>query len=262
MISYPMIIISIVTFGITMFFIEYFKSENSHWFYGVVAMILIISLMIFIPLLYRSFVISKWKIWAFSKVRNVHELKKRALQAQILFENEKSLIKYEYYNKNDKKKWSLIQEKFKVNDVFIDDLSISKQTVINHPKTNPFAIILILFFLILGISIIVDTKKIDAIILIIIGLYIAYIHFRNTIYFNNKPQILINENGMKTINTEFYKWNEIENENVITKDNKKYFLVYNHPKGIEKLEITNLNTNQVKLEKLIQIYKGRNINYR
>lgn len=262
-ISYPTVIISILTFIITLFAfekIEYFKTDL--WYFAISKIILMLFLMIFIPLLYRSFMLQFWKIKSFENVNNVHELKKRAIQEEILFDENNPLSKFEFYTRKNKEKWNSILNKFRTNDVFIDDLSIKNNTFINYPKPSYFIIALISFYVIMGIKIIIKTKEFDALLSVGIGVVIAYYHFRGTSWFNKKNQIIIDENGIKTINTDFYKWNEIKNEKIIIEEmeygNKKnYFLFYNHPKGAEKFKINKLDTNVIKLEHLIKIYRGR-----
>ena len=218
-------------------------------------------MMIFVPLLYRSFVVVKWKKWAFGNVRNVHELKERAILEHILFDESNPLSKFEIKKWDDKKELEKLKSKFEKDDIFIDDLRIPDEKKIYYHKTNIVALLVISYFIILGIIIIIETKTISASLIMMIGLYLGYIHFKDTVHFNKKPQIILNEKGIKTINTPFYEWNEIENIKLIEEKNN-FFLIFNHPKGIEKLNLANFDTNAIKLDKLIRIYKGRNKNNR
>ncbi len=259
MITYPMTFLTLLSFGVSIYLANSIEIEIETWVHGTLSVIVILSSMLFIPLIYRSLIIIKWKNWAFRKVRNVHELKKRAIQEGILFDDKNPLRKFEFSRNQEKNKWKDLQEKFKTDDIFIDDSDIPNQTYINHPKTNIIAVLVILFFLIIGIWMLIESE-IFGVWLISIGLYITYIHFKDTVYFNNKPQILINNEGIKTINTKFFNWNQVQNEVVVADgngNNERSYLKYEHPEGNERFEITKLDTNQIKLEKLINIYKGR-----
>ena len=260
MITYPMTFLAWLSFGISLYLTYSIEIEVKTWGHGALSVIVILSSMLFIPLIYRSLIIVKWKNWAFSKVRNVHELKKRAIQENILFDANNPLRKFEFSSKHEKNKWKDLQEKFKTDDIFIDDSEIPTQTYINHPKTNIIVVIVILFFIIIGIWMLIESEISGAICLISIGLCVTYIHFKGTVYFNKKPQILINNEGIKTINTKFFNWNQIQNEAVVADgngENARIYLIYEHPEGNEKFEITKLDIDQIKLEKLINIYKGR-----
>lgn len=51
-----------------------------------------------------SFMITKWRIWAFENVRNVHELKKRAIQEKLIWNDGNIFEKTEIRSYEDKLK--------------------------------------------------------------------------------------------------------------------------------------------------------------
>jgi ABC-type multidrug transport system fused ATPase/permease subunit len=216
----------------------------------------------FLACLYWSITITKWRNWAFENVRNVHELKKTAIQERLIGKDNSIYQKFEIKTPNDKIKWNLLQSKFDKDDVFHNDPSISKQTIIFYSKIkNLFQMLLGFFCIAIGIYLLYDSKNIIfGILILVLGIYISYKDFREA--FNTTPQIILDDNGIETVNTKFYNWENIKNEEVIRDGYGKhthYYLVYDYPNGKEYLKIDDYNTNMKKLNKLLILYKGRSM---
>jgi hypothetical protein len=128
-----------------------------------------------LPFIYWFVMITKWRLWAFDNVRNVHELKRRAISEGLIGEDGSIYEKLEIRSKEDKKKWSDILERFKNKDVFIDDFSIANETIIYYSKNQ------IYFYIAFGLIAIAtgmylyliknDLKK--GIVLLGVGLFMA-----------------------------------------------------------------------------------------
>ena len=254
MISYPMVFLFWIIFIIGLVSFDT-NCEN------ILLKILWLISIVFIPLLYRCLYIVKWKVWAFENVRNVHELKLRAVQENILYDDDSFFTKFETFTFEDKAKWDLIQDKFSVKDIFEYDQNISSEIKIYYSKTKNLRFIVIMCILIsLGfLSILSSREYLFGSAFLVVGLYFGYNYFKLAL--NTKPQIILNKFGIETVSTKFINWDEIWDEKVICEGlgkNGKYYLTYKYGNGKEKLPIDNFTTNQIKLEKLIQIYKGRN----
>jgi hypothetical protein len=77
---------------------------------------------------------------------------------------------------------------------------------------------------------------------------------------NPTPRIILNENGIHTIFTGFYSWDEIRNETIITRKNSKMSfcsLFYEHKNGNREIELDDLTIDSKKLTRLMKIYRGR-----
>ena len=211
--------------------------------------------------IYWSFMITKWRLWAFDNVRNVHELKKRAIHEKLIWPDDSFFEKTEIRSMADKEKWNTLQYKFSKKDMFIDDFTIPNETIIYFSKSKNFtemAICICCF--IVGICLIIGNNNyLLGIIMCAIGGYLGFKKFKNAT--NAEPQILINEKGIKTASTDFYEWKDVKYEEVIGTGSGKhtsYFLKYNYPNGSVDLKIDNLDTNYDKLNKLLILYRGRN----
>lgn len=236
--------------------------------------LLYFSLSFFIPfgllasiiaaIFHRSIAVVKWRLWAFENVRNVHELKQQAILLKFIVDDNSIIKTYEINSARDKKKWERLQEKFKLPDIFTDDLSIPAETSIYNSKFG--SLFMLPFFIILmgwAVSLIFIRPAIPFILLSILLLFLfgwlsAMLIKRA---FDKTPKLTLSNEGISTAKTPFYKWAEITNEKTISKDGVKTtadYLTYNCPDGTIQTELTPLATSRSKIDKLIRVYRGRN----
>jgi len=211
--------------------------------------------------IYWSFMITKWRLWAFENVRNVHELKKRAIHEKLIWPDDSFFEKTEIRSMADKEKWNTLLYKFSKKDVFIDDFTISNETIIYFSKSKSFTeMVICIGCFIVGICLIIGNNNyLLGFIMSAFGTYFGFKKFKNAT--NAEPQIIINEKGIKTASTDFHEWKDIKYEDVISEGIGKdtsHFFKYNYPNGSVDLKIDNLDTNYDKLNKLLILYRGRN----
>ncbi|WP_405292320.1 hypothetical protein [Algibacter sp. Ld11] len=216
-----------------------------------------------------SFMITKWRIWAFKNVRNVHELKKRAIQEKLIWNDGNIFEKTEIRTLEDKKELKKLEKKFDKEDVYREDYSLPPRTIIKYSKSLGL-FELIISILIIGFGIYFITKGTNKSYILggimgLIGIYSSIKELRK--FLNNKPQIIIDNKGIETITTEFKNWSNIEDEQVIQegygKSAKSYLTYWYDEEIFEKVEIDQLNITQQQLENIIRTYRIRNNkNYR
>ncbi|MFV0529896.1 MAG: hypothetical protein ACK5MD_00455 [Flavobacteriales bacterium] len=160
-----------------------------------------------------SFMITKWRIWAFENVRNVHELKKRAIQEKLIWSDGNIFEKTEIRNSEDKVKLEKLKKKFEKEDEYREDYSLPPKTKIYYSKLHnrlEFGTSI----LIIGVGIYFLFKgEILGTIMLAIGLYSSVREYRKA--FNNNPQIIIDNKGIITQNGIFREWSTIECEEVV-----------------------------------------------
>lgn len=223
---------------------------------------LLISLVLAIGLswLWWSFMITKWRLWAFEHVRNVHELKKRAIREKLIWKDGSFFEKTEIRSASDRAKWDLLQQKFTQEDVFQDDLTIPSETIIYYSKSKSLIGLAIMgATLVFGIYVVMGTDRyILGAIVAIIGAFASIRSFKMAS--NTEPQIIISNKGIETISTRFFPWDEIWNEEVVMEgsgSDSRYYLIYDHPEGSVHLHIDDYDTDQRKLNNLLILYRGR-----
>ncbi len=223
-----------------------------------------------ISLTFYRYAATKWRIWAFSNVTNVHELKRAAITAQIIYPDNSWLEKFEIRNDSDKQKFNEIQKRFSKPDIFTDDHAVPWESLIyksSYSLTNlgiSFILFGILFLLVnvyWAVAIILSGFAI-----IILNRYSA----RNKS--NKKPVIVINNKGITTPIAGYKEWYEVSNESVffqkatgamgIGSGNKRDYnvLQFDYPGGTEKIELSFLDINPEHLDHQLYVYRNRFLN--
>lgn len=211
-----------------------------------------------------SFMITKWRVWAFENVRNVHELKKRAIQEKLIWNDGNIFEKTEIRNYEDKRKLNKLEKKFEREDEYREDYYLPFKMEIHYSKTYNY-VELGISILIIGVGIYFFTKGetkqyILGGIMTGIGLYSTINEFRKAL--DTKPKIIIDSKGIQTKNVEFKNWSNIYSEEVIQvgygKSAKSYLTYYYDEDEFEKIEIDSLNVTHKELENIIRTYRIRN----
>jgi len=207
-----------------------------------------------------SFMITKWRLWAFENVRNVHELKNRAIQEKLIWKDGKWYEKTEIRTSSDKLKLKELERKFQKEDIYKEDYSIPKSTTIFYSKTTNFIEMgVMLLCLGLGIYLLLTSESyVRGTLFTVLGGYFAFKEYKQAT--NTKPQIEINNNGIKTINTPFKSWQEIEREEVVYEFSGKRsntFLTYEFKGGFEKIKTDDFNITPKELKNLLRTYRIR-----
>lgn len=207
-----------------------------------------------------SYMIVKWKLWAFSNVKNVHELKRKAIEQKLIWPDRSIFNKTEIWSSSDKVKWQQIHEKFNTKDVCKEDYSIPRITEIYYSKSkNYFQMAIMLFVAAMGLFLLfMKDNYIFGGLLTAIGAYFSFSEFKQAN--NTEAQIYLDNKGVKTINVAFKGWSEIRNEHVVFERSGKYrkaYLKFDYSEGNEKLQIDDYNISKKKLEELLKTYRIR-----
>ncbi|UTA66810.1 hypothetical protein [Emticicia sp. 21SJ11W-3] len=249
----PAVVFMLAGFGITV----YLSAHNLIPGWGMVAGFVATFVLSW---LWWSFMVTKWRLWAFENVRNVHELKKRAIREKLIWPDNSIFEKTEIRSAADKLKWAELQVKFRHDDLFLDDLTIPNETIIYYSKSkNYLQMILMLLCSAGGVYVLLKTDSyIIGSVMLLGGAYYSFREYKEAT--NTEPQIILNEEGIRTVSTEFYSWQQISNEEVVSEGSGKkshFYLVYDHPNGSEHLQIEDFDTDAKSLNQLLVLYRGR-----
>ncbi len=108
-ISYPVCIIMFGTMGLSCFMQK--RINIPFW---IMAICFISSFLL--AWLYWSFFITKWRIWAFENVENKNELKERAIQEMLIWNDNSIFKKTEIRTQSDKERLKKIECRFNDSD--------------------------------------------------------------------------------------------------------------------------------------------------
>jgi hypothetical protein len=218
----PAILVLVVTLGLSMFAaIALNIPDLTGWLIGggfILSFVL--------SWLWWSINITKWRLWAFDNVRNVHELKKRASREQLIWKDGNFFEKTEIRSAADKDKWAALQDKFNIPDVFIDDYTVPAETRVYYSKV--MIVLGIAFgFACMGVSIYFfkqpDKTVYLGVVICIIGLVFAYQSVKKLS--DKSAQITLNDKGIETSASGYHNWDTVQDEDVITERRGSIILV-------------------------------------
>jgi 4-amino-4-deoxy-L-arabinose transferase-like glycosyltransferase len=221
----------------------------------------------YLPFLFWSKRTTRWKLWAFSHVNDVDELKKAARRAALCAGYGTFMDNIQIQSSSERDEWRRMQQRTGAPDIFIDDTGTGPETIIYYAA--PRLLINIFFYLIvLAAGVFVEYlafKPNTSTGVIFIGALMIlsplYLIVRSLIdLFRHRPRVILNDQGIFTIETGFLNWNDIFNERVEIVDHGrrgvKYSLHFQYPGGLANIDITDY-AKRSQLESLMRIYKGR-----
>jgi UPF0716 family protein affecting phage T7 exclusion len=239
-----LLVIAILIVGIILIKTGYFSSL-------ILAVVIICVLIFLVGLFYRAVVIPKWKIWAFANVRNVHELKRRAIINKIIWKPDSVMEGFEIWVKEDKIKWHQIQRKFEIPDENLDDFSVPLETRIYYSNRKLYSS---LFYSIIPITFgLIGINHLPGIFFLILGLFILIPAIKD--WTKNIPQLTINDEYLLLKDSKSYYWNQIEKIGIEFDSNNNPSLNVND----ETFEIMDWEMDWESIDSIIRVYKLRNM---
>jgi len=201
-----------------------------------------------------SYFVIEWKIWAYENVRNIHELQRKAVEEKLIWNSGSWFEKTEFRNYEQKQKLKQLEKKFLEKDVYKDDISVPKETIIYYSRKA----ILLMLVVFLGLGFfgvfLLFEKEYLGLLFLGIGLYYSFDQSKKLR--DKSPQIVLNDKGIKLKNENLVSWNKIFNDRVFSESNGKSStncLAFNE----EKIEIDDLTIEYEELENLLHVYRVR-----
>lgn len=260
MVNYPIFAIMVLGLGLTFFFAIYLQSG--------LAMIVGFLLTFIAAWIWWSFRITKWRIWAFENCRNVHELKRRAINEKLIWPDGNRFERTEIRSLEQKNRLNLIDKKFSRKDkpeVVLDDGTTKTETKIYYSRVsiiiNWLSVVMAVVF---GVILIIK-GSLSGYFVILLSLLVFYYAYQKTII--KDAIIVLNPNGIKTLNTSFTPWENIEmietQRRGMGKNSKWYLVIQfknNDINGLsgDELEVNDLSESPESISKLIKLYQQRN----
>ena len=241
-------------------------SRNTWLVFGAV-LIFDFVMFFYLPFLFWSKRTTRWKLWAFSHVNDITELRKAAKSAALCAGYGTFMDSIQIQSSAEREEWRTLQQRTGAPDTFIDDTGTGTETVIYY-ATSRLLINIFFYLLVLAAGVFVEycafKPNTSTIVFFVGGLMILsplYIIVRTLIdLFRHQPRIILNNAGIFTVETGFISWGDIFNDKVEIVDHGrrgvKYTLHFQYPDGLAKIEVTDY-AKRSQLEGLMRIYKGR-----
>ncbi len=230
---------------------------------NIVCTLAILLLPVILTAVYYFFMLPRWRIWAFSNVRNVHELKQRAILGQIYPKDNSFWWRLEIKSAAQIDTLENLEQRFDQPDVFEEDYSIPFQTTYSYPKSDKFIFLLFALGNLAVAIFMFDVKRTDQIFVCLIAFagavalgVSAYKRFRAT-----EPQLIISNDGITSKENGFHGWDEIQNEQVfwVSAGRASYYgLSYELNGETIKMSLRDLTgLSSYKVDHVLRTYRGR-----
>lgn len=212
--------------------------------------------------IYWSLAITRWRIWAFSNVDDVHELKALAISGQLIWQDGSFFERTEIRTNKERILINELEKRFKESKKkkqFVDDPSIPPVTKIFYSKLNLiYEILLMTACLSFGVYLLITKDSwIFGTGLILVGAYFVIKDFKKLTTFES--QIIIDNKGID-ITGNHYPWTEIQDCTTTIEGsgkNSSTFLILETPSETIKKNIDDYDTSFRQLRHILNIYKGR-----
>lgn len=254
MVNVPQFLIFFISIGLCIFLTVEFNV--SPWI--ILAGFVIGFLLMWV---FWAYTITKWRLWAFENVRNVHELRRKALEAKLIRPEGSFWDRTLIQTMDDKVKWELLQRKFDAPDAYTEDLLVPDETLVYYSKWLAWFQIGIMAALLIFVgylNIFTAGPLLASLIAGGFGLFIGFRGYRHLM--SKNPQIILNNDGIETVNIPFVAWADVTNDNVITRQQGKSSVTsfeFDYPDGSASIQIDELNINKATLENLLHTYRVR-----
>jgi hypothetical protein len=208
--------------------------------------------------IYWSFAITRWRIWAFSQVDNVHELKERAIIGKLIWPDGSIFEKTEIRTEKDRALLRIIETRFDEippSREIADDSSIPDTTLIYYSRT--YILVTAGFMAIVagyGVYVLATTsRQYLGIFCVLFGGYYIVRNIKKIT--STRPQIILNKIGI-TIGDRLIKWREINDVTISHSSNG--LLILDSVYGSFKIGLADYDISSGDLESRIQVYQHRN----
>lgn len=205
---------------------------------------------------------TEWWIWAIQHVRNVHELKFRAISSQLMAEDGNWRHKIWFKTPGQKRRLRDLAYKFDIPDDVPNDTSVPPRTEVAYDKRRIVAEMVFETAMIAGLLYLVSTGAKHQIFLVIFAVYIVYRIFRcvRVLQSTDAPLAIGNE-GIRIKNV-FKKWEEVRalaEPDYQNSDLRIYFEASDRPDALdyESIGVGNLQITEERLAHLLIVYRHR-----
>lgn len=214
-VTMPAVLIALISFGLPLYVILEYKLSPGWIFPSLI-----------IPLgfgiLTYSFFVVKWKIWALSRVQNVHELAAKGFQHGLFYPLNSSVTKTEIKSKKDRETLSELYKRFNEPIPEVPSKNyVNKEFVVK--TSNWYNLQWAIIYIGSAIYFMFDYKKVYALIAAA-GLFAWGLTYLVKVFRQN-IKIVINESGLK-INQKAYEWKDIQSYSFEKRPMGKFFYDY------------------------------------
>jgi len=214
--------------------------------------------------IYNNIAMQRWRIWAFTNVRNVHELKDAA-EPNMFVPKSKLYFKSEFNSASYKHEWEALQYRFDTPDEIVEDFTIPDTVTIRANRLYQLLVSEIIFILslIAGTLIMLFNSQYNMALYMLLAFIVVVFMQRKRLHqlFSNNVCLYMSADGLQINSKTLICWADIHKTSfrreVSERKGAETFLVINHKRGITEVALTPYRTNRYQLNNIIQTYKIR-----
>lgn len=201
--------------------------------------------------------ITKWKIWAYSRVANINELKRKAIEEKLIWPDGSWFNKTEISTANQKRKLQKLKLRFFEQDVWEEDPSIPEEMIVNYGKDRIVELSVFTVSAVCGIVLLFSTTE------YLLAFFSFLISIITLFGFNKKANVKsfkLNKEGITLDSQYFSPWSEIEGELVYktgSGSSTEHFFVFFSKHGETNIPLNKYKVKPKKLEAALKTYRIR-----
>ncbi len=210
-----------------------------------------------------SYRITAWRIWAYSRVTDIQELKKQAIDGGLIWKDGSFFERTEIRTAQQRHLINELEHQLVTlskEQEFEDDSSIPKSTEFKYSRGTVMVGLIQQFLMIAaGLYLALATEKtMIGYFFIGLGILLSIKPFLKIS--NNVPTLILSNEGI-TVDGRTHRWNRIINESAGMEGfgkNRSSYLTFETDESSEKLSIDEYDITLPDMRNLLKVYRGRN----
>jgi hypothetical protein len=207
-----------------------------------------------------SVLVTRWRIWALTHVRNVHELFDIAAAEKLIWPAGSWLERTEIRTAEQRAILEALAVRATIPDVWNDDLDVPTMTELRWSRTEHM-VTMIVGLVVVGIGLYMVVNQIAklwglamvAITIVVGGKDVIKLRDR-------RAQITIDEQGISLVDKARFQWANIVRERVVTKGSGRSSytaLEFQHPEGSVEVKVDQMDLPKKELRHRLRVYRFR-----
>lgn len=203
----------------------------------------------------------RWKIWAYTHVRNIHELHRRAVNEKLIWNHGSFFNRFEIKSTAQPMALERLETRFDEPEEFYDDVTVPHSSYFYISKTTMYlklggGILAFGFGIYLYFN--AETTKEKLIVYAAPAVAVMLIYQAYKGLSNKKPVLVLDEEGVRLQKKGLMLWEDIYNIDVLIKDKEQVLSFYYNGEVIE-LKLEDVDVKAAELRKLIETYRARHL---
>jgi hypothetical protein len=210
--------------------------------------------------LWWSIAVTHWRIWAYTHVRNIHELMELAVNEKLLWPKGSYFERTEIRTKVQRELLQQLEARFATPDERIDDPAVPAQTVVKYARGQ------MAFLLAWGIAMIgfaaylltTDGSSLVPLLIAAMGVWVTVDGVRKLM--RDRPMLVINSEGVMLNDGPRIPWEEISSTQVVLRGSgrsTRHLLEVHHGDSRSDLDIGSLSINKGALRHALKVHRLR-----